>query len=334
MQSRSIGEQSVLLGSTIIPTIGRPTLSRAVTSMLDQGCADDWELIVVNDSGRLLPKADWQGQEHVRVLETDRRERSVARNAGAALARGRHLHFLDDDDWLLPGALNRFRDLCRNSTAGWLYSGSRLVDSAGTTLVELHHDLSGNCFIQVMAGEWIPLQASLISSAAFFACGGFNPLAPPAEDIDLCRRILFHHNVEGIRDVTACIERGPGSTTDHRRSLVLSRAAREMILEDPDALARMRASAHSSYWRGRIVRCCLTSGVWNLQHRKLLLALSRCQTGLWETALAHRHILASDFWHAVLHAHQSETFARGFRELPPCQADLAPPPGPTARNSS
>jgi hypothetical protein len=302
--------------------------------VLGQGCADDWEVIVVNDSGRPLPRGDWQGQDHVRVLETDRRERSVARNTGAALAHGRYLHFLDDDDWLLPDALNRFRNLCRNTTAGWLHTGSRLVDGAGNTLVELHHDLSGNCFIHAMAGEWIPLSTSLISSAAFFACGGFNPLVPPAEDVDLCRRILLHHDVRGIRDVTACIERGPGSTTDYRRSLVLSRAAREVILGDPDALARMRASAHSSYWRGRIVRCYLTSGVWNLQHRKLLVALSRCRTGLCETALAGRHVLACDFWHALLHTYQSETFARGFRELPPSQTHPAPSPGSAACNPS
>ena len=36
--------------STIIPTIGRPTLSMAIQSVLDQGLAlDEFEIIVVND---------------------------------------------------------------------------------------------------------------------------------------------------------------------------------------------------------------------------------------------------------------------------------------------
>ena len=42
--------------TTVIPTIGRPTLNRAVTSLLEQAfTADDFEIIVVNDSGRLRP---------------------------------------------------------------------------------------------------------------------------------------------------------------------------------------------------------------------------------------------------------------------------------------
>ena len=38
------------------------------------------------------------------VVNTHHSERSVARNTGAALSHGDYLHFLDDDDILLPGA--------------------------------------------------------------------------------------------------------------------------------------------------------------------------------------------------------------------------------------
>ena len=61
--------------------------------------------------GQLLPDMDWQHSEQVRVLNTNRRERSVARNTGAAVAKGKYLHFLDDDDILLPGALEAFWSL-------------------------------------------------------------------------------------------------------------------------------------------------------------------------------------------------------------------------------
>src|SRR4030067_3850837 len=95
--------------STVIPAIGRPTLSRAVHSVLDQSfTADDFEVIVVNDSGAPLAEADWQNSERVRTMHTNRRERGVARNTGAAIAKGGYLHFLDDDDVLLPGALQAF----------------------------------------------------------------------------------------------------------------------------------------------------------------------------------------------------------------------------------
>src|SRR6185503_20285902 len=98
--------------STVIATIGRPTLKGAVTSLLEQAfTVDDFEIIVVNDSGRPLPDEAWQASPKVKIIETNRRERSVARNTGAALATGRYLHFLDDDDWLFPNALQTFWNL-------------------------------------------------------------------------------------------------------------------------------------------------------------------------------------------------------------------------------
>lgn len=55
---------------------------------------------MVNDSGRSLPYMDWQNSPHVQIIEANQHERSVARNTGAAIARGIYLHFLDDDDWM------------------------------------------------------------------------------------------------------------------------------------------------------------------------------------------------------------------------------------------
>ena len=46
-----------MFSSTVIPTVNRPTLSRAVRSVLQQNfTADDFEVIVVNDSGQPLPE--------------------------------------------------------------------------------------------------------------------------------------------------------------------------------------------------------------------------------------------------------------------------------------
>ena len=79
--------------STIIPTIGRDTLSRAVESVLSQQFhAMTFEVIVVNDSGKALPEMVWQDAYNLQIINTNRRERSVARNVGAAVARGKYLH--------------------------------------------------------------------------------------------------------------------------------------------------------------------------------------------------------------------------------------------------
>ena len=56
--------------SSIIPTINRSTLTRAVCSVLDQQFdrAGFEEVIVVNDSGRPLPDMDWLHCEQVQVV--------------------------------------------------------------------------------------------------------------------------------------------------------------------------------------------------------------------------------------------------------------------------
>jgi hypothetical protein len=63
-----------MFSSTIIPTIGRASLSQAVQSVLSQALSgENFQVIVVNDTGRHLPDADWQTHPSVSILETQRR---------------------------------------------------------------------------------------------------------------------------------------------------------------------------------------------------------------------------------------------------------------------
>jgi glycosyltransferase involved in cell wall biosynthesis len=311
--------------STVIPTVARPSLSRAVQSVLDQEFDEsEFEVIVVNDSGKPLPEAGWQHSERVHLIHTNRRERIFARNSGAAIAKGEYLHFLDDDDWLLPGALQAFWELAQGSRAHWLYGSSQLYDRQGKALIQLHHGLNGNCFIQVMAGEWIPLQSSLIKAEAFFAIGGFTPLVDGAEDMDLSRRILLHGDVAETSKLVAGIGMGvQNSTTDYDRASEYSRWAREKILNEPGVWSRLRDSARTSEWKGRIPRIYLTSVVWNLKQKHIFTALSRMSFGAIALVLSGTHMFSPAFWAGILHNYQSSTFQRGFQEagLEPERAD-------------
>jgi glycosyltransferase involved in cell wall biosynthesis len=284
---------------------------------LDQAlAASGFEVIVVNDSGYPLPEAEWQQSTQVQVIHTQQSERCVARNTGAAIAKGSYLHFLDDDDWLLPGALEHFEQLAKRvGDTAWLYGGAQLVDRSGQPIIQLHVGMQGNCFAQVMAGEWIPLQASLIRTDAFFAVGGFNPATPGIEDIDLARRIALRGNVASIPEAVASLGMGiERSSTDYARAAKLGRWARESILSEPGVYARMRASACSGYWRGRMVRAYLTSAIWNLQARRGFTAASRGMFSLLSLAMAGRSILSPSFWRAVARPHESGAFLAGFRE--------------------
>lgn len=84
-------------------------LPEAVSSALDQ--AD--EIIVIDDAGEQVASealsAIQSDHLHVHRLPTNA-GLSGARNAGARLAKGRYLLFLDADDMLAPGAVSRLRD--------------------------------------------------------------------------------------------------------------------------------------------------------------------------------------------------------------------------------
>jgi glycosyltransferase involved in cell wall biosynthesis len=298
--------------STIIPTVGRKTLSRSIESVLNQEFTKgEFEVIVVNDSGELLPESSWQLSDRLVVINTVRRERSVARNAGASIAKGRYLHFLDDDDWLAPDALQHFWELSKSSDAKWLYGISQIVDRNDKPLLQLQHGLKGNCFVQVMAGEWIPLQSSLIEAETFFTKGGFNPRITGPEDIDLLRKISLTEGIAETPNLVAYIEMGEmGSTTDYNRHPQESRWARELILESSSVMKRLVSSANSSYWKGRIVRLFLTSIIWNLLQKRLFIAGSRTGFSIVAFALAGRSLFTGDFWQAVTRPYQSTTFMR------------------------
>ena len=173
--------------SVVIPTIGRTSLSRAVHSVLDQTFTHgEIEIIIVNDSGNTQVIEEWQHVDRVRTINTHQRERCVARNTGAAITRGEYLWFLDDDDWILPNALNEFWSLASDApSVHWLYGGVRIVAENGTALAERNSNLSGNCFAQMMGGAWAPIQSSIVKADAFFEVGGFNPLIIGTEDLDL-----------------------------------------------------------------------------------------------------------------------------------------------------
>lgn len=290
-----------MFSSTIIPTIGRSTLARAVLSMLEQDFhADDFEVIVVNDSGKPLPEEEWQQSSRVRVIETKRRERSVARNTGAAIARGKYLHFLDDDDILLPGALKVFWGLSNKSPeADWLYGGWRTVNNAGEMVDEFHPGLTGNIFAPLVSGEGLPLQASLLKASSFFTAGAYDPI--PAltgvEDRDVGRRVALIGTLAYVPDVVAQVRIGEvGSTTNWKMISEGDRWGREKALQAPNSFKRLHESATSSYWRGRVSRAFFASMIWNLKQRNVFVAVSRLMGGMFMAGLSAFSI---EYWRGL-----------------------------------
>lgn len=297
--------------SVIVPTIGREVLSRAVLSILQQTfSAEGVEVIVVNDSGQPLAKAAWQDRENVQMVTTQRRERCFARNTGAAMAQGRYLIFLDDDDWLLPKALAHFWELAhRQPEAVWLYGGIQVVDEQGACLAEVNSRLSGNCFAQIVGGAWAPIQASMIQTQAFFAVGGYNPAIIGTEDLDLCRRLALQGDFANTPAPVACLFRGEtwDTSTNYLRAPEDTLRSRDIVLNAPQAFRRLIRSADSSYWHGRILRVYLSLVRFHLRDRRLFKAASRAWFGFLGMMFARLHVLAPTYWQGAKADHPPQT---------------------------
>ena len=289
-----------MFSSTIIPTVGRATLKRAVSSVLEQSFdAEPYEVIVVNDSGQPLPDEEWLLSRQVRIVNTNRRERSVARNAGAAIAKGKYLHFLDDDDWLLPGALQTFWDLDQQENAIWLYGSYRTVNNEGELVHEWQPGIAGNVSVYLISGESIPFQNSLLLAEAFFAAGGFDqhPELVGVEDRELGRRLALIGAIGYASESVAAIRIGEESSTTNWAALAQrDQAGRERALQSPATRSRLRAAGYSSYWSGRLARSYLASAIWNLRRGRVYTMLSRATSG---AMIAGHHPLAADFWKGI-----------------------------------
>jgi glycosyltransferase involved in cell wall biosynthesis len=279
-----------------------------VESVLGQDLPyDDFEVIVVNDTAVPLPESPWQHDKRVRVMTTNRTERSVARNTGAAVALGEYLHFLDDDDWLLPGALAEFKKLATESKEALIYGTAELVDREGRCLVKLNLNVTGNCFAKVMAGEWIPIGSFIVKRDAFFSVGGFEPLMIVGQDIDLCRRIALQHRFAHTSTSVVSVLRGDSWDTATNRSLASgwSHQGLDRILNEAGSFGRILASADSPYWQGHVVRTYLGSMIWNLHRGRPLSTLGRMSCGIAGILVSGARAFNRSFWRGLLRAHTS-----------------------------
>lgn len=293
------GTESPVFCSTVIPTVGRATLSRAVTSVLSQDFARaGFEVIVVNDAGRPLAVEPWRESPRVTVVDTNRSERSIARNSGAAVAKGQYLHFLDDDDELLPGGLETFWQLRqRHPDAAWLSGGWQTVDNSGGLVAEFTPALHGDAFAMLVSGESVPLQASLLAASAVRLAGGFDPALVGVEDRDLGRRVALHGHLASSTRVVSRIRIGEqGSTTNWTTLAEGDRRGREKALASPGACARVRLSANTPLWRGRVMRAYLASVVWNARRRHFGTAGARVAGAL---AMAGPCVASPEFWRGL-----------------------------------
>jgi glycosyltransferase involved in cell wall biosynthesis len=103
----------------------------AISSVIAQ-TYDNWEIVVVNDSGKSLSHL-LDVCPFVRVLDTKSPSSGVssARNAGLRASRAPLAFFLDADDYILPKTLELMIKRYANGDAGYVYPGWWFVNEDG-----------------------------------------------------------------------------------------------------------------------------------------------------------------------------------------------------------
>jgi GT2 family glycosyltransferase len=281
-----------------------------VKSALDQNLdPDQHEIIVVNDSGKPLPDLDWLKSAQIKVVNTNRCERSIAQTMGAAAGSGKYIKILQDDDYLLPGALRALIDVAEETDAYWVYGAANRVDDDDEFMSVNRPEECGNLFAHSVAGDCFHLSASLIRRDIFFQVGCFDPVINTSEDIDLQCRITMIGEIYFTKEVVAGIRIGAwgNTTTQWVKKRNDSRQVREKALNSPGALGRLLDSVKGrTNLRGRCCRAYLISGILNLRDGRLLISTSRF---LHVIPLIGFYFFVPEFWRGVFtrsHWHKSE----------------------------
>jgi GT2 family glycosyltransferase len=187
--------------SVIIPTYNRPqALRRCLDALarLDYS-RDQFEVIVVDDGSRESLTAlvtDFHDGLDLRLLREEHAGPGLARNAGAAQARGEYLTFTDDDcapfpDWLCALEQRFARDPdCL--VGGPTINGN--PDNLYATASQMLIDYLLGAFFQkgkaTTPSAFVTSNNMAVRAAMFRALGGFRPPLPTAsaEDREFCYR--------------------------------------------------------------------------------------------------------------------------------------------------
>lgn len=183
------------LVSIILVTKDRPEwLREAVASVVAQ-TFEDWGCFVV-DNGTLQASSITEMPIWYIMNEGDKEHIGVARNIGASETFGDYLIFLDDDDTLLPNALESLlRPLQQRPRLVGSYGSPYLINAAGETISTpiINRPQGGELHLSDLAGNMnmlTPPGCALIRRSAFEKAGGWDESGEVRESVELFFRLL------------------------------------------------------------------------------------------------------------------------------------------------
>jgi glycosyltransferase involved in cell wall biosynthesis len=188
--------------SVIIPYYNQPAFLAVAVSSVEQQTYPNIEIIVVDDGSAVPADSILPQRSGVRIIRTENRGVSAARNFGFQRCSGDYLIFLDSDDRLCPDAIAaHLQELCEHPDAGLSFGPNRSIDQHGAEIRPAHICRPRKDYFRMFL-EGNPIGspgAAMIRRTAFVAAGRFNESVAMGEDYDLYLRIarqwpLVQHN--------------------------------------------------------------------------------------------------------------------------------------------
>jgi glycosyltransferase involved in cell wall biosynthesis len=176
--------------SVIIPTCDRPELlSEAIASVLSQTLPPREILII--DNG-LTPVSEADLPQVVRVYRiAPRAGPSRARNFGAAIARGKHLAFLDDDDWWDRDFLLEARTVMASEKVRCVYGRKMACLEGALTPYKLASPNELTVFTLLRRNPGTGGMNLLIERRLYLSIGGFDDRLSLSEDRALALEVVL-----------------------------------------------------------------------------------------------------------------------------------------------
>ncbi|TVR47452.1 MAG: glycosyltransferase [Rhodobacteraceae bacterium] len=193
--------------SVIIPTCDRPPafLRTAVDSVLKQNLQAN-EIIVVDNGvcdADLSSMPKWV--KHYRL--PPRVGPSRARNFGAAMARGTHLAFLDDDDWWDIDFLSEASVALHAAGASCVYGRKDIHSGTETKKYKCPTPETLSVATLLKRNPGTGGQNILIEKALFWKVAGFDETLRTSEDKALALELLLYNEVIAIAPKAAAVVR-------------------------------------------------------------------------------------------------------------------------------
>jgi glycosyltransferase involved in cell wall biosynthesis len=197
--------------SVVIPNFrGGPLLREGVASVQAQ-TLKNWELIIVSD-GCEEDLSDLEREDpRVRVFHQRNRGVSIARNVGIGHARSELIALLDDDDRMSPDRLLAQYEAMRDESIGLCHTQFRFIDENGKTIGI--GESKDSQYLDFLRGDGsILLSSTMIRKKLIQEVGGFNPLLPLSQDLDLLYRIARETSVKFLPAILAEYRRHGANT--------------------------------------------------------------------------------------------------------------------------